>query len=193
MPFMIALYRTEDVQTLLSYETARYCPSCEQFTHPWDDIGDIRRKPRRDCTLSFDGMHIISTRFKEVVEQVTTSEINFIPLSKGFFVFRPLTEIFLDVTDAYIPPAVPGTGGRCETCGRERAFFGYADDGVILPGQKDICPTDVLIVAQAIGSGRTSHQSIIIGDDVKMALENEKLIGKRYLVEFQQPSPLKEA
>lgn len=192
MPFMIALYRTEDVQTLLSYETARHCPTCKKYTHTWEDIGDIRRKPRRDCSLSFDGMYIVSTRFKEVVEQVTTSKIDFIPLSKGFFVFRPLTEIFLDVRNAYMSPAVPSTGGRCETCGRERAFFGCADDGIILPGQKEIGPTDVLIVAQAFGSDQISDQAIIVGDAVKMALENEKLVGKRYLVEFQQPSPLKE-
>ena len=55
-------------ESLLSPATARTCPDCGAYTHPWEDHGDLKKKLKQDWSVTNDGLQIVSTKFKTIVE-----------------------------------------------------------------------------------------------------------------------------
>lgn len=166
---------------LLSQKSARTCPTCGLYTHRWEDMGDIKKKIDKDVSATNDGFTIVSEKFKNIVEDVAVKDVDFFPLSNGFYVFRPRRVVFLDVTDA-----VERTKGPCETCGRLTAFFGFVYEAKLMRGQQKVCLTDIVRAAQTYGSDEFFPEEFIFGDEILEALNDEGLRGGIFWYECRQ-------
>ncbi len=157
---------------LLSLGSARACYTCGLYTHPWEDMGDIKEKINKDYSVTNDGFQIVSEKFKDIVEEVGVRDVDFFPLSNGSYVFRPRRVVFLDVTDA-----VERTKGPCKTCGRLTAFFGFSLEAKIMRGQQKVGLIDIVRSAQSYGSDQFFAEEFIFGEEILEALNDEGLRG----------------
>ena len=183
MPFFISSPGLNG-ETLLSPSTARTCPTCGIYTHPWEDRGDLKTKITKDWSTTNDGFQIVSEKFKSIVEYTAVKDIDFFPLSNGSYVFRPRRVVFLDVTEA-----VERVKDRCTMCGRLTAFLGIPFMAKTMPGQKKIGLTEIVRAGQQFGGGDLWHDLVIFGDEIHEALKEDGLKGNIFWYPLLEHSP----
>lgn len=157
---------------LLFPETARSCPTCEIYTHPWEDWTDTSKKIKEDWSCSCEGLDVVSQKVKDIIEDHGVPDVDFFPLSNGCYLFRPRKRLFLDVSDA-----LQRTEEHCKTCGRMTAFLGEPADYKLLKGQKPVAFHEIVRSAQEWGGAPYMVPSIILGDEIAGALNYEGLRG----------------
>ena len=80
-------------------EGLRRCPVCRQLTNKWDeDLASVRLSPlpKTDVSYSLDGVMVVSSRFKSVVERGGPTGLAFRPLQAGLFAARSVDVVPFD-------------------------------------------------------------------------------------------------
>jgi hypothetical protein len=184
MPYLISGARNQ--KQLMDPKTARACPKCGRYTHLWEDRGDLKTKIDRDWSGTEEGFQIVSQRFRDIAEHLCTSELDFLSLSNGCYVFRPKRTVFLDLTDV-----IRALHGPCLACGRFTAVLGFPHRARIMDGQNPVGPFDILRAAQAFGGDQLVFENAIFGDEIMAAMKREKLRGGVYWDSFPQERTIK--
>lgn len=170
MPFLI--YGCNNLKSLLDPKTARSCPRCKRYTHMWEDIGDLKSKVDRDWSVTEEGIQIVSQKFRDILQNHSTSDADYVPLSNGTFAFRPRTVVFLDLTGA-----IRSIHGHCILCGRNTAFLGFPVLGKIMEGQRPVGPLEFARTGMAFGGDLRADEPTIFGDELVAIFKREKLRG----------------
>ena len=152
---------------LLAGQRVRRCFECGLMTHRWENRLATDQKPKDPISVSHDGFYMISRRVRTILEgECGVENVEFIRLQSGYFVLRPLSSIFLDLSNA--SPSLHGEAlkthdPRCRVCGRLPGEFWDSRRIKIMRGQGMVHDDEVLFAGQAASSGDTKSPGIIIG------------------------------
>lgn len=149
---------------------ARKCLSCGRFTHPWEDLGDLRMRTIYHFNITADGVPMASPKFKAILDDFGVKEVDYFPLSSGFFVIRPRRSVFLDLSDCEMR-----VGEYCQICCRPKSMLGKSWRARLLSGEREIGPREMVRGAQEFGSGVNFQTKFLVGDELGAHIKAQKL------------------
>lgn len=151
-------------------EDVKRCPACKSLLDKWnEDLAcvPIPRAPKYEISYSYDGVLVVTQRFREVVEGAGITGLVFTPLQRGLFAIRASSTIAFD-------PVRRQTRfeGRCESCGTYTQVAGatpaYFMPGATLPPM-GFARTDI-----EFGSNDGKSPMEICGDEAAKVLRAAK-------------------
>lgn len=149
---------------------ARKCPACGRFTHPWEDFGDLKARTIYHFNVTADSVPVASPKFKAILDDFGVNDVDYFPLSSGFFVIRPRKSVFLDLSDCEMR-----IGEYCQTCFRPKSVLGKSWRARLLTGERDIGPHEMVRGKQEFGSGINFHTTFLVGDELGDYIKAQKL------------------
>lgn len=148
---------------------ARKCPKCGRYTHPWEDIGDIKVRTIYHFNHSADDVPMVSPKFKAILDQFGVDEVDYRPLSSGFFAIRPRRSVFLDLSDCSME-----VGEICDGCYRPVYLTGMVHRARLLAGERAIGPRELVRSAQGFGGVETPLHLFLVGDELGAYIKAQK-------------------
>lgn len=172
MPYFLDCDVRYNEYVLICRSDARKCPTCEELTHRWEDLGDLTTRIKYDWYVTHDGFHIVSKKVKSILEDACVPCIAFVKLSNGSFAIRVEKTVCLDLTNS-----LQRTKGPCAMCGRLTAILGNPYEAKIMEGQKRIGDTAILRATTVFGSEQFWAPTLIFGDELMFKLNDEGISG----------------
>jgi hypothetical protein len=157
-----------------SLDTFSRCPECEMLTHKFEESykGLKVGKRRYDIGGTYDGVVVVSQRFKDAYDTAGLSGLRFrsLPDDSTFYDIYPTRQVAFDVTRR-LPP--PRKQNFCETCQRF-ADVHWPDPAILSPGTiigaKEFVRTDIEFATRD-----EQHPLFICGEEAMRALNSAKL------------------
>jgi hypothetical protein len=149
---------------------ARKCPTCGRFTHPWEDFGDIKTRTIYHFNITADRVPMVSSAFKVMLDEFGVENVDYFPLSSGFFVVRPRRSIFLDLSDCEMR-----IGEYCQTCCRPKSVLGKSWRARTLEGERPVGPRELVRGEQELGGGPNFITSFYVGSELAAHIKAQKL------------------
>jgi len=154
------------------------CPACEELLAKWDEdltvalnvIPIHRRKRRYDISSSYDGVSVVSRRFKELYDRTALTGLRFSDLGDDAFAICATEVVQFDTQRR-------GTRleKKCDVCGRYESVVG-ATPPCLLPGRV-VSPLSFARTDLEFGSADEKSPLLLCGDDVAQILWAAKLKG----------------
>lgn len=159
------------------------CEACGDLLNKWEEplSGLVVKKRKLDIGSTYDGVTIVSQRFKSVYEERDLSGLEFrqLPDDPDFHSIRAVRAVGFDAKrrrTRYINP--------CPKCGRFESVVGatpvYLKEGVEI-GQREFVRTDL-----EFGSNDEKHSLLLCGEDAEDILNSTDLKGLD-LIAIEQP------
>jgi hypothetical protein len=152
----------------------RRCPACKHLLSKWDEdltIVPIGKFRKYDFGCSYDGVHVVSTRFKAIYEEAGMTGLQFAPLARpNLFAVQTKNIVRYD-------PTCPGTRflNKCETCG-QFSFVGAGTPIVLMPSSA-VPPMGFAQTDLEFAEKDEKHPLLICGDEAAKILKAAKLKG----------------
>jgi hypothetical protein len=121
-PMFILSADDNDLTFFDERQDVRRCPVCGQLTNKWDEeliSLPLNPLPKADVSYSLDGVLVVSSRFKNVVEGAGAAGLGFHPLQAGLFAARSVDAVPFDAERRETR-----FEGRCATCGLYESVVG---------------------------------------------------------------------
>ena len=151
----------------------RRCTSCGELLNKWEEqLKLVVARKGFDIGSTYDGLTIVSRRFKVLCESATLTGLLFteLPNDSNLFSIRPLRSVEFDAErrkTRFI--------NRCPSCNRYESVVGaspvYLKPGTAI-GQREFVRTDL-----EFGSKDEKHPLILCGDIAAETLASSKLRG----------------
>jgi hypothetical protein len=149
------------------------CVSCGELTKKWEeDLSSVPIPDRGsyDVSYSYDGVLVVSTRFREVVELEGIAGVEFRPLQAGLFSAASVTVVPFDAK-----ARETRFENRCPNCRRYESVVG-ATPVFLMPGA--VVPDDGVVRTDLeFGSGDEKTPVLLCGDEAAKRLRGHKLRG----------------
>jgi len=172
---------SEEFNNLYFFEgrtDVKRCPVCKELLAKWEEDLTVnhlvvpiqRRKKKYDISSSYDGVEVVSRRFKELYEHSAMTGLRFVDLGDEAFAIRATNVVAFDAERR-------GTSfhKKCEACGRYESVTG-ATPVYLLPGEivphMGFARTDL-----EFASGDEKGPLLLCGDEVAKILWAAKLKG----------------
>ena len=150
------------------------CVTCGQLTRKWAEplLGLVIKKRKYDISITYDGVVVVSKRFKSLVEEAPLSGLTFrvLPNDPGFYSIYPPMVVPFDSErrkTQFIKP--------CQQCGQYESVVGaspvYLKSGVELAA-REFARTDL-----EFGSDDEKAFLLLCGNDAAIALSKANLRG----------------
>jgi len=152
----------------------RRCPACKHLLSKWDEdlaVVPIGKFRKYDFGCSYDGVHVVSTRFKRVYEETGMTGLQFTPPARpDLFAVKATAIVHYD-------PTCRGTRflNKCETCG-QFSFVGLGTPIVLMPGTT-VPPLGFAQTDLEFAEKDEKSPLLICGDEAGMLLKHAKLKG----------------
>ena len=153
-------------------EDVQRCTSCGLLAAKWEESLSEVRIPRLrfDISCSYDGILVVSSRFRDLYEAVNMTGLDFVPLASGFFSIRATQFVQFDAKKR-------GTRfvDKCPTCDQYESVVGAAPAFL-----KDGTKVDALGFARTdleFGSADEKAPLLICGGSAAEFLGNAELKG----------------
>jgi hypothetical protein len=163
----------------------RRCPVCRQLTNKWEeDVASVplTPPPRNDISYSYDGVLVVSPRFRATMAEGGASGLAFRPLQAGFFAARSVHTVPFDAARRKTR-----FEKRCGVCGEFESVVG-ATPAFLRPGahvpDNGFVRTDL-----EFGSNDEKGPVELCGDDIARRLQDANLSGLDLMtVEERRPT-----
>lgn len=154
------------------------CPVCKELLAKWDEDLTVehlvvpihRRKKKYDISCSYDGVQVVSRRFKDLYDRSGMTGLRFTDLGDDAFATRATVVVPFDAQRR-------GTRfvKKCETCGRYESVVG-AVPPLLLPGTT-VPPMSFACTDLEFASGDEKSPVLLCGEGVAKILWAAKLNG----------------
>jgi hypothetical protein len=149
------------------------CPACGQLTRKWSEdllVVPIAKRVRLDASYSYDGVFVVSNRFKEVYAAGQMTGLQFSPLSNGMHWIMPTRTVAFDA-------AARGTRfeRKCGVCHSYAAIAGAAPAFLIQP--VTVAPLELVRTDIEFGSGDEQSPVVVCGERAASLLRDAALTG----------------
>jgi hypothetical protein len=171
---MFTMYgHDNDISFFEDREDAKRCATCGQLLAKWEeDLSTVRmpRKLKYDVSTSYDGVVVVSARFRELYEAKGMTGLQFIPLSESAFAIQATRLVQFDAVSR-------GTRfvDKCDACGQYESVVGAAP--AFLTSGADVAEMGFARTDLEFGSGDEKSPVLICGDSAATALREAKLKG----------------
>lgn len=163
--------RDNDTYCFRDRSDVKRCPQCKHLLQKWSEdlSGIILSKVRYDVSYSYDGVLIVSQKFKSVYESEGLKGLSFDPMFGGFFRIRPLNEVVFDVErrkTRYI--------NQCSVCQHYESVVGASPVFLKVSelSSKEFVRTDV-----EFGTSDEKHPLVLCGVEAGKVLLRSQLKG----------------
>lgn len=150
------------------------CKACGELLEKWSEpLNGLKlRKRIYDMSSTYDGIRIVSERFRAVYSEAALSGLEFreLPNDPGFYAIRPTRAVEFDVERRKTRFLKP-----CPNCGRFESVVG-ATPVCLKPGV-EIAPNEFVRTDVEFASGDGKHPLILCGDHAAGVLLGAKLKG----------------
>ena len=148
------------------------CPICNNLTDKWnEDISNIIiTKTKIDISYSYDGILVVSEKFKKIYDENNIEGLNFIALKNGFYFIRPINVVNFDSErrkTRFI--------NQCKKCGMYESIAGSSP--VFLKENETIPAKGFVRTDLEFGSDDEKHPLVLCGLEVGKILKKNKLSG----------------
>jgi hypothetical protein len=154
-------------------DDVRRCESCGQLLNKWEEdltVVPIPRRLKLDVSASYDGVDVVSTRFRTLYDRSGMAGLRFTPLGQTAYAIQATEIVEFDAAR---------TGTRfsdlCETCGQYESVVGvtpaFLKEGSVV-SDMGFARTDL-----EFASGDEKSPLIICGDSAARILRKAKLKG----------------
>jgi hypothetical protein len=152
---------------------AKRCHACNALLDKWhEDISmvPIEKKIKNDASYSYDGILVVSLRFKMAVESLEIPNVSFLSLQKDFFYIRPTIAIAFDA-------ARRGTRfeHQCSSCGLYKTVVGATP--IFLKSQSEPMQPCIARTDIEFGSGDELNPLILCDSETARSLSRMGLTG----------------
>lgn len=137
----------------------RLCPKCGDYTHKYEDGFFASKKPKKDLSLSTEGIHMVSPALKTFFDENEIIGIEYWPLKSGFFVMRPCNEVYLDLSESN-----PRASDFCIMCGRFNGFHAMYKPSMILSTERKVGEVEIFRTTQNFADENQRFSQIVVGD-----------------------------
>ncbi|HEX5745174.1 MAG TPA: hypothetical protein VFZ09_02960 [Archangium sp.] len=173
MPLFTMCGHDNDLSFFKDRNDVKRCSSCGLLVAKWKEnlsVVSVPRRLRYDVSSSYDGVVVVSQRFRDVYERTGLTGLEFTPLTGGYFALRATHTVVFD-------SARRGTRfvKKCDACGQYESVAGAAPaflvDGEAI-GELAFARTDL-----EFGSGDERAPVFVCGARAAEALRGAKLKG----------------
>jgi hypothetical protein len=154
-------------------DDVRRCESCGQLLNKWEEdltVVPIPRKLKLDVSASYDGVVVVSRRFRELYERTGMAGLRFTGLSETAFAVQPDATVKFDTENGDTR-----FSDRCDDCGQYETAVctteAFQRDG------NDVSDMGFARSDLEFGSGDEKSPLIICGDSAARILRKAKLKG----------------
>ena len=173
MPFFTMYGHDNDLSFFKGRDDVKRCSSCGLLVAKWDEelgVVSIPHHLRYDVSSSYDGVVVVSRRFRDVYESAGLNGLEFTPLTGSYFALRATNTVAFD-------SAKRGTRfvKKCGTCGQYESVVGAAPAFLVAGeaiGEMAFARTDL-----EFGSGDEKAPVFVCGARAAEALRGAKLKG----------------
>ncbi len=149
------------------------CLECANIRDKWDLSSTTLTVPtrmRKDISCTYDGLKIVSKKFRECVDGAGLIGLLFHPVAPGFSAITAERRVHFDVA-ARRPPRL----GPCNSCGHFREVGGAVP--TLLHGPISVDPNEFVWTDLEFGSGDEKTPLLICGDLAAQTLRNARFLG----------------
>ena len=154
------------------------CPVCKELLAKWDEDLTVelsvvpvhRRKRKYDISSSYDGVTMVSRRFKELYEHSGMTGLQFTDLGDDAFAIRSTNIVRFDTLRSAVRFVK-----KCDVCGRYESVV-FSGAVALLPGNV-VPPVGFARTDLEFASGDEKHPILLCGDEVAKMLWAAKLTG----------------
>ncbi len=157
-------------------ETARRCPDCGRFTHPWEDVGKLTGAAPGDLCATWDGVYVMSLKFKDALDDAGVIGIEYKQVARTRFAVRPVDHVHLDISQALYQAK-----DFCLRCGRFATFQGGGTLIQLLEGQRPVGPMEIVRGVPGFGNGAFVVDQLIAGDALANQMKGKGHRGVQWL------------
>lgn len=173
MPIFTIYGHDSDMSFFEGRGDVKRCSSCGLLVAKWEeklDVVPIPGRLRYDVSSSYDGVVVVSRRFRDVYESAGLTGLEFTPLTGDYFALRATNTVAFDSVRR-------GTRfiNKCDECGQYEAVVGAAPafllDGEAI-SEQTFARTDL-----EFGSGDEKAPVFVCGSHAAEVLRRAKLKG----------------
>jgi hypothetical protein len=150
------------------------CSICGELLAKWDEAltGLVVKKRKYDIAVTYDGVEVVSERFRSVCESHRLAGLTFrqLPDDPAFFAIRPTNVVAFDTVRRKTRFVNP-----CATCGQHKAVVGATP--VFLKVGSVIGPLEFARTDVEFGNDDGKHPLLLCGQASADALTKAKLSG----------------
>lgn len=165
--------RDNDSYFFRDRQDVKRCSACSALLDKWkEDLSavPIKRTPQYDVSYSYDGVYVVSNRFRMCVKENAITGLVFTPLQAGLFSIRPEVSVPFDAERR-------GTRflKQCQVCGQYESVVGATP--VFLAAKSVIPERGFVRTDIEFGSFDEKHPVVLCGDEAAKVLMSANLKG----------------
>jgi hypothetical protein len=161
-----------DIYFFYGRSNVRRCSNCGELLDKWNEKLELKKLPknRYDVSASYDGVLVVSSKFKEVYDKSGMTGLHFVPVGLEHFAIKSDSFVAFDTARRKTR-----FENRCNVCGNWKDIVGatpvFLKEGAVIPSNGFV-RTDI-----EFASGDEKSALLLCGEQAAMTLKKAKLKG----------------
>lgn len=151
-------------------EEVNRCSGCKMPLDRWSEKFETGKRIAGDFAISFEGIWMVSKRFKAMYDTEKLEGAEFCPLATGQFALLAGRRVTTDP----IKDAVQYLGDQCEVCGTYEEMLTGTFKPMLAAGER-VGARELVGSKQEYSSRRFRHYWVFVGDEFAAAIHNYSL------------------